>query len=97
MVVETFCRGAGFSSDLVMETAMKAFWIVPLFAGAMLAAAPIMAQDIMAQDNVGTAPAGNRGPTGAADSEAAANQPFMATGVDLKGPPRQFPAGQTPE
>jgi hypothetical protein len=85
---------------------MKPFWIVPLFAGAMLAAAPIMAPDIMAQDNSGTAPegrgstgwtGGNRGPTGATDSEAAANQPFMATGVDLKGPPQQFSAGQTPE
>jgi hypothetical protein len=76
---------------------MKTLWIVLLFAGAMLAAAPIMAQDMMAQDNAGTAPAGNRGPTGVADSEAAANQPFMATGVDLKGPPQQFTAGQTPQ
>ena len=80
---------------------MKPFWIVPLFTGAMLAAAPIMAQD-----NSGTAPGGmgstgwtggNRGPTGTGNPEAAADQPFMATGVDLKGPPRQFPAGQTPE
>jgi len=80
---------------------MKPFWIVPLFAGAMLAAAPIMAQD-----NAGTAPegrgstgwtGGNRGQTGTADPDAAANQPFMASGVDLKGPPQQFPAGQTPE
>ena len=31
---------------------MKPFWIVPLFAGAILAAAPIMAQD-----NSGTTPA----------------------------------------
>ena len=37
---------------------MKPFWIVPLFAGAMLAAAPIMAQD-----NSGTAP-GGMGSTG---------------------------------
>ena len=80
---------------------MKPFWIVPLFAGAMLAATPLMAQD-----NSGTAPegrgstgwtGGNRGPTGAIDPEAAANQPFMATGVDLNGQPQQFPAGQTPE
>jgi len=77
---------------------MKAFWIVPLVAGAMLAVAPIMAQD-----NSGAAPGGmgssggNRGQTGTGNPEAAANQPFMATGVDLKGPPQQFPAGQTPE
>jgi hypothetical protein len=71
---------------------MKPFWIVPLFAGAMLAATPIMAQN-----NSGTAPGGNRGPTGTGNPESAANQPFMATGVDLKGPPQQFPAGQTPE
>jgi hypothetical protein len=78
---------------LTLEIAMKTFWIVPLFAGAMLAAAPILAQD-----NSGTAPAGgNRGPTGTSNPEAAANQPFMATGVDLNGPPQQFPAGQTPE
>ncbi len=80
---------------------MRLFWIAPLFAAAILAAAPIMAQD-----NLGTAPEGrestgwtgsNRGPTGTANPESAANQPFMATGVDLKGPPQQFPAGQTPE
>ena len=72
---------------------MKPFWIVPLFAGAMLAAAPTMAQD-----SSGTAPGGsNRGQIGTGNPEAAANQPFMATGVDLKGPPQQFPAGQTPE
>jgi hypothetical protein len=29
--------------------------------------------------------------------EDAKNQPWMATGEDLKGPPKQFPAGQTPE
>lgn len=71
---------------------MKPFWIVPLFAGAMLVAAPIMAQD-----NSGAAPGGNRGQAGTGNPEAAANQPFMATGADLKGPPQQFPAGQTPE
>ena len=37
---------------------MKPFWIVPLFAGAMLAAAPIMAQDTS-----GTTP-GGMGSTG---------------------------------
>jgi len=67
---------------------MKPFWIVPLFAGAMLAAAPMMSS---AQDNP-TATSQNN-----ADPDAAQNQPFMATGLDLKGPPRQFPAGQTPE
>lgn len=72
---------------------MKPFWIVPLFAGAMLAAAPLMAQD-----NSGTTPAGgNRGQIGTGNPEAAANQPFMVTGVDLNGPPQQFSAGQTPE
>lgn len=71
---------------------MKPFWIVPLFAGAMLAAAPIVAQD-----NSGSAPGGNRGQAGTGNLEAAGNQPFMATGIDLKGPPQQFPAGQTPE
>lgn len=29
--------------------------------------------------------------------EDAKNQPWMATGEDLKGPPQQFPAGKTPE
>ena len=80
---------------------MKPFWIVLLFTAAMLAAAPIMAQD-----NSGTAPegrgstgwtGGNRGPTGTGNPEAAKGQPFMASGVDLKGPPQQFPPGQTPE
>lgn len=35
--------------------------------------------------------------TGARDSEAAKDQPPMATGKDLQGPPTQFPAGKTPE
>jgi hypothetical protein len=33
----------------------------------------------------------------AQDSEAAKDQPVMATGEDLKGPPNQFPANKTPE
>ena len=42
---------------------------------------------------------GNRGQTdpGKVDPESASQQPFMATGQDLNGPPKQFPAGQTPE
>lgn len=50
--------------------------------------------------------AASKGTTGAAssdpkdltpNSEAAKDQPLMATGVDLKGPPTRFPANQTPE
>jgi hypothetical protein len=33
----------------------------------------------------------------ARDTESAKTQPLMAEGVDLKGPPRQFPANKTPE
>jgi hypothetical protein len=33
----------------------------------------------------------------AKDTEAAKDQPMMATGEDLKGPPAQFPANKTPE
>jgi hypothetical protein len=33
----------------------------------------------------------------ARDTEAAKDQPAMATGADLKGPPAQFPANKTPE
>ena len=33
----------------------------------------------------------------AKDTEAAKDQPVMATGEDLKGPPAQFPANKTPE
>jgi hypothetical protein len=29
--------------------------------------------------------------------DAPQNQPLMATGADLEGPPQRFPAGQTPE
>ena len=71
---------------------MKPFWIVPLFAGAMLAAAPMLSA---AQDN--PKPAVTSQDKAATDPDAAQNQPFMATGLDLKGPPRQFPADQTPE
>jgi hypothetical protein len=72
---------------------MKPFWIVPLFAGAMLAAAPMMSA---AQDNPKLA-ATAQDKAAATDPEAAQNQPFMATGLDLKGPPRQFRANETPE
>ena len=73
---------------------MKLFWIVPLFAGAMLAAAPMMSS---AQDNPKPAATSQDKTAAATDPDAAQNQPFMATGLDLKGPPRQFPADQTPE
>jgi hypothetical protein len=73
---------------------MKPFWIVPLFAGAMLAAAPMLAA---AQDNPKPAATMQNKPAATADPDAAQNQPFMATGLDLNGPPRQFPADQTPE
>jgi hypothetical protein len=33
----------------------------------------------------------------AQDAEAAKDQPVMATGEDLKGPPKQFPPNKTPE
>ena len=69
---------------------MKPFWIVPLFAGAMLAAAPMMSA---AQDNPKPAATSQSN----ADPEAAQNQPFMATGLDLKGQPLQFRANETPE
>ena len=72
---------------------MKPFWIVPLFAGAMLVAAPMMSA---AQDNQKLA-ATAQDKAAATDPEAAQNQPFMATGLDLKGPPRQFRANETPE
>lgn len=35
--------------------------------------------------------------TGAQDAEAAKDQPAVATGEDLKGPPKQFPPNKTPE
>jgi hypothetical protein len=34
---------------------------------------------------------------GAPDSDGAAQQPLTATGLDLNGPPRRFPANKTPE
>jgi hypothetical protein len=34
---------------------------------------------------------------GERDTEAAKDQPVMATGEDLKGPPAQFPPNKTPE
>jgi hypothetical protein len=37
------------------------------------------------------------GQSSAQDTEAAKDQPAMATGEDLKGPPAQFPANKTPE
>jgi hypothetical protein len=45
---------------------------------------------------------GTRGPTSpktddAADAALAADQPLMATGLDLRGPPVRHPPSQTPE
>jgi len=56
--------------------------------------------------NTGTDPAnmGNTGWTGGradgnreGSKETSADQPVMATGEDLKGPPAQFPPNKTPE
>jgi hypothetical protein len=77
-----------------LEISMKTFWIVPLFAGAMLAAAPMMSA---AQDNPKPAATSQDKAAAATDPKAAQNQPFMATGLDLKGPLRQFRANDTPE
>jgi hypothetical protein len=84
---------------------MESLRVLPLVTGAIMMAATITAS-AQGNANSGTAPegmgstgwtGGNRGQTGTGNPEAAKDQPFMATGVDLKGPPRQFPAGQTPE
>src|SRR5258708_36944919 len=85
MAVEPFRQGAGFSSSLVMEIAMKSLRILPLAAGAMLVAATITA---LAQGNANS---------GTANPDAAKNQPFMPSGAGLKGPPHQFPAGRRAE
>jgi hypothetical protein len=45
------------------------------------------------QDSATTTGQGNS----ARDAEAAKDQPAMATGEDLKGPPAQFPPNKTPE
>jgi hypothetical protein len=50
-----------------------------------------------AQDNPKPAATSQDKAAAATDPDAAQNQPFMATGLDLNGPPRRFPAGQTPE
>jgi hypothetical protein len=68
--------------------AMKILWFVPLVA--MLAAAHTM---LSAQGNANALAMSQD----KADPEAPQNQPFMATGLDLKGPPRQFRANETPE
>ena len=44
-------------------------------------------------ETTGRAPASNP----AHDAEAAKDQPWMASGEDLKGPPQQFPPSKTPE
>jgi hypothetical protein len=94
MAVEPFGRGEGFLSSSTVEMAMKTLWIIVLLvAGAMLAAAPMISA--AAQDN--PKPAATDRAAAATDPDAAQNQPFMATGLDLKGPPRQFRANQTPE
>ena len=84
---------------------MKSLRVLPLVTGAILFAATITVS-AQGNGNSGTAPegmrstgwtGGNRGQTGTANPATAKDQPFMASGVDLKGPPQQFPAGQTPE
>jgi hypothetical protein len=45
------------------------------------------------QDSATTTGQGNA----AQDAAAAKDQPAMATGEDLKGPPKQFPPNKTPE
>jgi hypothetical protein len=84
---------------------MKCLRVLPLVTAAILLAATIAAS-AQGNGNSGTAPdgmgstgwtGGNRGQTGTGNPGTAKDQPFMASGLDLKGPPQQFPAGQTPE
>jgi len=80
---------------------MKTLSIVSLLAAATLAAAPIVAS---AQQGPPSPPKGplveNSGvaaPASGGLAASAADQPEMATGLDLRGPPRRFAPGQTPE
>jgi hypothetical protein len=79
------------------------------FMAACLLSFPAYAEDTPTGSNSGTAPE-NRGVTGwsggthqkveedpAVEARAAADQPWMAEGVDLKGPPRQFSPKKTVE
>jgi hypothetical protein len=82
---------------------------VVALAAVMLLASPAFAQDNPTAPNSPTAPQ-NRGATGwtgatrdqkqenaAEDARQAAGQPWMAEGLDLKEPPRQFPPKETVE
>jgi hypothetical protein len=89
-----------------LAAAMLAFLAVP--SSAQNSASPRMIEKPVAlpqTGGTGTAP-GSMGSTGwtggqtdpgKPDPESASQQPFMATGEDLNGPPKQFPAQQTPE
>jgi len=75
---------------------MKTSRTVRLLAGALLAGTSLATAAMAAAQNNASGRAGSAVQK-SSDPEAAVNQPFMASGQDLQGPPQQFRAGQTPE
>ena len=78
---------------------MKPSLLLLLVAGAMVAATPVPAQQDQQSPPKGPSVenSGIAGQVPGSTSRPAANQPEMATGEDLKGPPQRFPPDQTPE
>ena len=93
---------------LVRTRHVEAHHHLPLLPGANVAVLTAMAHAIVTDDMGSTGwtggsggqtkpGVGSRALTGSDAEDAAADQPLMATGVDLNGPPTRFPASKTPE
>jgi hypothetical protein len=104
---EPFLSGGGFSLGSLVEAMMKALFM-SAFAVALAAATPSHAQSAGGDQGKGvtngwsggtkdqSTPGGNQGGE-VHDGAEAKNQPAMATGLDLNGPPMKFPPSKTPE
>jgi hypothetical protein len=76
---------------------MKTVWTVLLTFGSLLAVAPLSAQNQQIVPKGPPVQSNSGGQMQQSSSGPAADQPEMATGEDLKGSPRRFPANQMPE
>jgi hypothetical protein len=88
---------------------MKGLFISALTVALLAAATPSHAQSSGGDQDKGvtngwsggtkdqSTPGGGNQGTAVHDEAETPNQPFMATGLDLNGPPKKFPPSKTPE
>jgi hypothetical protein len=106
---EPFRSAGGFLSKPLVEAMMKALLMFAVTASLLAGATLSHAQSAGGDQDKGVTngwsagtkdqsiPGGGNHGAGVHDEAEAQNQPAMATGLDLNGPPMKFPPSKTPE